>query len=66
MGLIRGIKRFPTFLREVRMELKKVSWSTRQELVAATIIVLVGSFLLTLYIFLIDTGLAALMEKFLQ
>lgn len=66
MGLIRGIVRFPTFLQEVRLELKKVSWPTRSELTAATRIVLIGSVALTLYIAVVDTGLSKLMEMFLR
>ena len=66
MGLIRAVKRFPTFLKEVRAELKKVSWSTRQELMTATVIVLIGACFLTLYIASIDMGLSKLMELFLR
>ena len=66
MNPIRAIKRFPTFLKEVRLELKKVSWSTRQELISATIVVLIGAVFLTAYILLIDTGLSKAMEMFLR
>lgn len=66
MGIINGIKRFPTFLKEVKAEFKKVNWSTRQELKSATIVVLIGALSLTTYIFFIDLGLAKLMEIFLK
>jgi len=66
MGLIRAIKKFPTFIKEVKLELKKVSWSTRVELMTATVIVLIGSVFLTIYIALIDLGLSRLIQIFLK
>ncbi len=42
------------FLREVRQELKKVSWPTRQELFAYTVVVLVSVIVLTSFVFGLD------------
>ncbi len=42
------------FLKEVRQELKKVNWPTRQELVAYTVVVLVSVTVLTTYVFGLD------------
>ena len=42
------------FLREVRLELKKVQWPTRKELIAYTIVVLVSVTVLTTFVFLLD------------
>jgi preprotein translocase subunit SecE len=42
------------FLKEVRQELKKVNWPTRQELVSYTIVVLVAVVFLTSLIFGMD------------
>ena len=42
------------FLREVRQELKKVNWPTREELVAYTVVVLVSVIVLTSYVFGLD------------
>ncbi|HZD80012.1 MAG TPA: preprotein translocase subunit SecE [Actinomycetota bacterium] len=43
------------FLKEVRQELKKVNWPTRQELVAYTVVVLVSVTVLTAYVFGLDS-----------
>jgi preprotein translocase subunit SecE len=43
-----------TFLREVRVELKKVTWPTRKEALASTLVVLVLTFISALYLFGID------------
>ena len=49
-------KRTPArqFLKEVRQELKKVNWPTRQELIAYTIVVLVSVVVLTSLVFGLD------------
>jgi len=42
------------FVNEVKLELKKVSWSTRRELINSTIMVLVSVAILTVFIALCD------------
>jgi len=42
------------FLNEVKVELNKVSWSTRQELVGSTIVVIVITLIMGLFIGLFD------------
>ena len=42
------------FLREVRLELKKVAWPTRQELLSYTVVVMVAVTFLTLLVFGLD------------
>ena len=42
------------FLREVRQELKRVNWPTRQELIAYTVVVLVSVTVLTSLVFGLD------------
>jgi preprotein translocase subunit SecE len=49
-----------TFLKEVRLELSKVSWSTRQELIDATILVIVVTCIMAIFIGIIDVSLSKL------
>ena len=42
------------FLSEVKVELSKVSWSTRQELVGSTIVVIMITLIMGLFIGLLD------------
>jgi preprotein translocase subunit SecE len=42
------------FLSEVAAEMKKVSWTTRQELIDSTLIVILSSFLLGVFVGVID------------
>jgi len=46
------------FLKEVRAELSKVAWSTREELFASTIVVIVVTVILGIFIGLIDGALS--------
>ncbi len=48
------IKKLTRFFSEVKTEMKKVSWSTRKELVSSTRIVIVSVFFLALFIGIID------------
>ncbi|MDD4981671.1 MAG: preprotein translocase subunit SecE [Candidatus Omnitrophica bacterium] len=50
-----------SFLKEVRVELSKVAWSTRRELLASTIVVIVVTVLLGIFIGLIDVVLSRLL-----
>ena len=45
------------FLRECRVELRKVKWPTRKELLASTAVVIVLVLLVALFLGLIDVGL---------
>ncbi|HDZ59748.1 MAG TPA: preprotein translocase subunit SecE [Actinobacteria bacterium] len=49
-----GGNRVMKFMREVRLELSKVTWPTRDELVQATIAVLVAVVVAGVFIFLFD------------
>ncbi len=42
------------FLREVKVELGKVTWSTKNELISSTIVVIVSVALLTVFIAICD------------
>lgn len=50
------------FLKEVKMELAKVSWSTRQELMGATVVVITITFLMAVFIGLIDLALSKVLS----
>lgn len=54
------------FLREVRVELKKVTWPSRKETIASTSVVLVTVFIVALYLGLVDLGLSRLIRVFLD
>jgi len=48
------MKSFFNYLSSVRLELKKVSWSNRQELIGSTIVVFVFAIILGIFLGLLD------------
>ena len=50
------------FLREVALEMKKVSWPTRTEVINTTIIVIIAVFFFAFYLFLTDIVFTYLIE----
>jgi len=55
-----------TFLKEIRRELTKVTWPTREELIKMTTLVIIVSFVVGAYIGAIDFGLSKLLSQFLK
>ena len=53
------------FVRDVRSEMGKVTWPTREELSASTTIVLVVSLALAIFIFVADFILSRIMDLIL-
>jgi len=53
------------FLKEVKFELTKVTWTTREELVYSTIVVIVVSIILSIFIGVVDLGLSNLASMLL-
>jgi preprotein translocase subunit SecE len=53
------------YLRETRGELKHVSWPTRNQTIAFTIIVIVVSFVVAYFLGFFDYGFAFFIEKFI-
>lgn len=53
-----------TFLMSAWVESKKVTWPTREELVESTRVVIVATFVLMIYLFLVDHILSFLLGIF--
>ncbi len=53
------------FIKDVQLEMGKVTWPTRDELIASTTIVLVVSLVLSIFIFAVDFVLS-LIRRFLM
>jgi preprotein translocase subunit SecE len=59
------LARLTRFLREVKSELKKVSWPNKKELTANTIVVLVSVFFAATLIWIIDSVCSRILKLFL-
>ncbi len=54
------------FIRETRQELKKVTWPTREELVASTVLVVMTTFILAAFIGVVDFFLSILIRLLIR
>jgi preprotein translocase subunit SecE len=52
------LKRTRVFLTDVRVELKKVTWPSRQDTISSTGVVIVVVFLISFYLGIIDIALS--------
>ena len=50
----RWYKRFFAFLREVKAELKKVTWPSKNEVYSTTVVVILATFFFGFYLFFMD------------
>jgi len=58
--LIAKIKQFIQFSKDSREELKKVTWPDRDEVTSFTVVVIVAVCVISVFLWLVDTGLMAL------
>jgi preprotein translocase subunit SecE len=54
------------FLREVRVELKKVTWPQRKEIIGSTAVVILASFLVSFFLGFVDLILQKLLGLLLK
>lgn len=54
------IKKIVQFIKEVKNELKKVTWPGRKEVINSTIVVLIATAILTIFLYMVDVGLSRL------
>ena len=54
------------FLREVKTELKKVTWLSRKDTLSGTAIVLVTVFIIAIFLGIVDSGLSNLIKLLLK
>ncbi|MBS1820342.1 MAG: preprotein translocase subunit SecE [Acidobacteria bacterium] len=56
------VERLRTFLSEVRNELKRVTWPSQKEVYATTVVVILFSAFIGLYLFALDYGINSLVQ----
>jgi preprotein translocase subunit SecE len=66
-GKIKGIiDQSIQFLREVKVELKKVAWPSRKQTIGSTAVVLILVFIISAFLGVVDMGLSSLVRLVLQ
>ena len=61
-----AIKKASDFLRDVRVEMSKVTWPSREELTQSTLVVIFLVFLFTLFVGAVDRVIALLVEQLIM
>lgn len=56
------MNKLKTYFEDVVKEMRKVSWPKRKELIGNTVITLVGSLVISLFIFVADRGISGLLD----
>ncbi len=54
------------FLREVKQELKKVTWASRKDTLSGTVVVLVAVFVIAAFLGIVDSALSNLVKELLM
>jgi preprotein translocase subunit SecE len=62
MSTIAGEKKKVSFLREVQNELKKVTWTSKEELIFCTKAVIIATFLFGLTIYAVDLSIRGVLD----
>ena len=61
-----NVQKIFQFLKEVRFELKRVTWPTRKETLAGTAVVLIIVFIAAFFLGIVDIGLSELIKMILS
>jgi preprotein translocase subunit SecE len=59
---VQAFRRILTFVREAKEELRKVTWPSRDEVTSFTIVVVVTVIIVSLFLWLVDSGLMILIK----
>ena len=54
------------FIQQVKAELQKVTWPTRKETYGSTVVVIVLVLMVAVFLWVVDTGLSALIQTLLN
>lgn len=63
---VTGVKKVNKHFKEVRVEMKKVHWPTRKEMLVYTYIVLGSIFSVGIFFWILDTGFNALLQLIIR
>ena len=59
------LEKIRRFLGEIKVEMKKVTWPTREELKESTKLVIIATFVVTLFVGIVDQLLTLIIRRFL-
>ena len=57
------MKFFSTYFKDVKLEMKKVAWLSKDEMVGSTIVVLVFAIIVAVFLFFVDFAMAEFVSR---
>lgn len=60
--MVAKVKNWIQFFKDSREELRKVTWPDREEVTSFTVVVVIALVVLSIFLWLVDTGLMALIR----
>ena len=57
------LEKIRLFLKEVKIEIKKVTWPSRRETMMSTVVVLIAVFIIAFFLGFVDLGISKFMEQ---
>ncbi len=60
--MVAKVKDWIQFFKDAREELKKVTWPDREEVTSFTVVVVVALIVFSIFLWLVDTGLMAMIR----
>ena len=60
------LKRIKSFMSEVKVETKRVTWPNRKEVYGTTIVVLIAVFIFAIFLYIVDIGLQQIVTSVLR
>ena len=64
--MVAKIKEWMQFFKDSREELRKVTWPDREEVTSFTVVVVVALVVFSIFLWLVDTGLMALIKTVMK
>ena len=56
---------FKTYLKDVKVELRKVTWLSKNEMLGSTMVVWVFAFIICLFLFIVDFSITGFISRLL-
>ncbi len=66
MNLTQSLQKIVAYVRESKEELRKVTWPSRDEVTSFTIVVVVTIIIISLFLWLVDSGLMIIINSVMK
>ena len=57
------MKFFSTYFKDVKLELKKVTWLTKDEMIGSTVVVIIFAIIVSIFLFFVDFAMSEFVSR---